>query len=29
VEREYDIQRLNDRLAGMLETLVGPETRSR
>jgi colanic acid/amylovoran biosynthesis glycosyltransferase len=29
VEREYDIQRLNDRLAGMLETLIRPETRSR
>lgn len=29
VEREYDIHRLNDRLAGMLETLIRPETRSR
>jgi len=26
VEREYDIHRLNDRLAGMLETLIRPET---
>jgi colanic acid/amylovoran biosynthesis glycosyltransferase len=29
VEREYDIHRLNDRLAGMLETLIRPEARPR
>jgi hypothetical protein len=29
VEGEYDIHRLNDRLAGMLETLIGPEARTR
>jgi colanic acid/amylovoran/stewartan biosynthesis glycosyltransferase WcaL/AmsK/CpsK len=29
VEREYDIQRLNDRLAGMLDTLIRPEARPR
>jgi colanic acid/amylovoran biosynthesis glycosyltransferase len=29
VEREYDILRLNDRLAGMLETLIRPEGRPR
>jgi colanic acid/amylovoran biosynthesis glycosyltransferase len=29
IEREYDIQRLNDRLAAMLENLIRPETRPR
>jgi colanic acid/amylovoran biosynthesis glycosyltransferase len=29
VEREYDIHRLNDRFAGMLETLIRPEARPR
>jgi colanic acid/amylovoran biosynthesis glycosyltransferase len=29
VEREYDIHRLNDRLAGMLGTLIRPEARPR
>jgi colanic acid/amylovoran biosynthesis glycosyltransferase len=29
VEGEYDIHRLNDRLAGMLETLIRPEARTR
>ena len=29
VEREYDIGRLNDRLEGMLETLIGSEARPR
>jgi colanic acid/amylovoran biosynthesis glycosyltransferase len=29
VEREYDIHRLNDRLADMLQTLIRPETRPR
>ncbi len=29
IEREYDIRRLNDRLAGMLETLIRPEARPR
>jgi colanic acid/amylovoran biosynthesis glycosyltransferase len=29
VEREYDIHRLNDRFAGLLETLIGPEARPR
>jgi len=29
IEREYDIHRLNDRLAGMLETLIRPEARPR
>lgn len=28
VEREYDIHRLNDRLAALLETLIRPEIRS-
>jgi colanic acid/amylovoran biosynthesis glycosyltransferase len=26
IEREYDVHRLNDRLTGMLETLIRPET---
>lgn len=29
VEREYDIHRLNHRLAALLETLIGPETEIR
>jgi colanic acid/amylovoran/stewartan biosynthesis glycosyltransferase WcaL/AmsK/CpsK len=29
VEREYDIHRLNDRFAGLLEHLIRPEARSR
>jgi colanic acid/amylovoran biosynthesis glycosyltransferase len=29
IEREYDIDRLNDRLAGLLENLIRPEARSR
>jgi colanic acid/amylovoran biosynthesis glycosyltransferase len=29
IEREYDIHRLNDRLAGLLENLTRPEARSR
>jgi colanic acid/amylovoran biosynthesis glycosyltransferase len=29
IEREYDIHRLNDRLAGLLENLIRPEARSR
>ena len=29
IEREYDIHRLNDRLAGLLESLTRPEARSR
>lgn len=29
IEREYDIDRLNDRLAGLLENLIRPEVRSR
>ena len=29
VEREYDIHRLNDRFAGLLETLIRPEARPR
>ena len=29
VEREYDIDLLNDRLAGMLETFIAPEARTR
>jgi len=29
IEREYDIHRLNDRFAGMLQTLIRPEARPR
>ena len=29
IERDYDIHRLNDRLAGLLESLTRPEARSR
>ena len=29
IERDYDIDRLNDRLADLLETLIRPETRPR
>jgi len=29
IEMEYDIDRLNDRLAGLLENLIRPEARSR
>jgi colanic acid/amylovoran biosynthesis glycosyltransferase len=29
IEMEYDIHRLNDRLAGLLENLIRPEARSR
>ena len=29
VEREYDIDRLNDRFAGLLENLIRPEARPR
>jgi colanic acid/amylovoran biosynthesis glycosyltransferase len=29
IEMEYDIDRLNDRLAGLLEHLIRPEARSR
>jgi hypothetical protein len=28
IERDYDIHRLNDRLAALLETLTRSETRS-
>ena len=29
IEKEYDIDRLNDRLAGLLEGLIRPEARTR